>query len=752
MKESKLALLLRILVYAAAFVPLIIFNEFISPFHFGKVVIFRSIVEVMAVIYILLIWKDRSYLPKMTSVGRAFLFFALAFSITTATSVIPYSSFWGSLERMGGLFTFWHYFVYFIILISVFRTESQWLNLFKVVIGVGVLSAFYGFLQRTEIEWVVGSGNRSRIFGTIGNPALFAGYQIVCAFLALTLFFRSSDSNNIKIFYGSSALIMTIAALMTAVRGSVLGIGVGFLAFALLYTAAYRSNKAKKVLLGLIAGLFMFVIFALLFKDSSFVKSSGYLTRITDFSLQNHTIQTRFWAWEAGLKGWKEKPKTILFGWGPENFNIPFSRYFNPLFYRGPGSETLFDRAHNMFVEILVTMGLAGFLTYLWIFGASLRSLWRMIYRKDTMLYSVGFISLLIAYAIHNSFIFDTSANFLVFFTILGFISFLLSGSIQNKVQAGQSRPADVKQNKKFNNGLWSFFAVILIIFVAIFIYWINVLPSRANFATTRAIVAGWDGNFANSVIKYKEALTYDTPGKYDYRHRFIQDVINFTNSKTLTPELVDVLTFAAGEAQKNIDENPVDYLPYLYMSRVYITLGKGDPSSEYNDKALEASLKAIDLSRTFVRAYYEVGQAYLNKKDFVRAGEYFKRASELNPDVGLSLWYWAIVEMELGNTGHALELIDKVLQSRYVLSESEYNKLISIYLEKNDFAKLAWVYGKLTELKPENPQYRASLAVAYARIGKIDEAVIEAKKAAELNSEFEAEARMFIQQLGRQW
>src|SRR3989344_3459056 len=228
LRESRLVTTLRYLIYASAFVPLIIFSEFISPFHFGKVVVFRSLVYIVAVFYIMLIWRDRSYLPKMTKIHWSFLFFALTFSLTMVTSVIPYPSFWGTLERMGGLFTFWHYFIFFIILVAVIKKESDWLKLFKLIIFVGVLSAFYGFGQKTDINFFVGSGNRSRIFGTIGNPALFAGYQIFCIFLALTLFFRSSDSNNIKIFYGSSALIMTIAALMTAVRGSVLGIGVGF--------------------------------------------------------------------------------------------------------------------------------------------------------------------------------------------------------------------------------------------------------------------------------------------------------------------------------------------------------------------------------------------------------------------------------------------------------------------------------------------------------------------------------------------
>ena len=746
-KESVLAKILTWLTYAAAFVPLIIFKDYISPFHFGKVVVFRSLVEIMAVFYILLIWKNRTYLPKMTRVGWAFFFFALAFSITTATSIIPYPSFWGSLERMGGLFTFWHYFVYFIIITAIFRSEKDWFNLFKVVIGVGVLSAFYGFLQRTELEWVVGSGNRSRIFGTIGNPALFAGYQIVGAFLALTLFLRRDNSRNLRLFYGISGAIMFTAGLMTAVRGSILGIGIGLLSFALLYSAAYRSKMARKVLLSLIAMLFLFVIASLLLKNSSFVQNSGYLRRITDFSFKNQTVQTRFWAWQAGLKGWKESPKTILLGWGPENFNIPFSKYFNPKFYNGPGSETLFDRAHNMFVEILVTMGLLGLLAYLWLFVASLRSLWRMIHSKDKMLYGVGFISLIIAYAIHNSFIFDTSANFLAFFTVLGFISFLSLDSTKD----GTGKDANGK--KKNSSPFWLFSAVALFILVSVSVYWVNILPSRANYATTRAIVAGWNGSFTDAVAKYKTALSYDVPGKYEFRHRFAQDLLSATASGKLSPEKTDTLYYAIEELKKNIDENQADYLPYLYLSRVYITLGKDDPSSEYNDKSLEYSLAALKLAPDFVRTYYEVGQGYLNKKDLANASIYFQKAAELNPDVGLSFWYWGLVEMERGNIDSGLNIVEQIIQTgKYSPSESDLSRLISLYFKMGDINKLVWASELLVKTKPDNAQYRASLAVAYARVGRIDGAVEEAREAARLDSKFEPEARMFIGELGREW
>ena len=158
MKPSPLASLLRGLVYLTALMPLVIFSQYISPFHFGKVVVFRSIVEVMLVLYVALVWRDRSYLPRLSPVFWAFSAFTLAFSVTTLTSFLPYPSFWGSLERMGGLWTFWHYFIYFVILTSVMRTPEHWRRLFDVMLTASILSALYGFLQRTDTSLVIGAG------------------------------------------------------------------------------------------------------------------------------------------------------------------------------------------------------------------------------------------------------------------------------------------------------------------------------------------------------------------------------------------------------------------------------------------------------------------------------------------------------------------------------------------------------------------------------------------------------------------
>src|SRR3989344_1631164 len=69
--NSTLETIVRWGVYAVALVPLIVFNDFFptfttffSPFHFGKVVVLRIWIELLAIAWLLLALKDRSFLPK----------------------------------------------------------------------------------------------------------------------------------------------------------------------------------------------------------------------------------------------------------------------------------------------------------------------------------------------------------------------------------------------------------------------------------------------------------------------------------------------------------------------------------------------------------------------------------------------------------------------------------------------------------------------------------------------------------------
>lgn len=741
MSDKTLVKILRFGIFAVALIPLVIFRDYVSPFHFGKVVVFRTLIELMLPLYLVLVLKDRRYLPPINFIFWAFLAFTGAFTLTTVFSVQVYESFWGTLERMGGLFTFWHYFGFYIILTGLFKKKEDWYKLFNLMIFVGVLSAFYGFLQKTDLSWVMGSGGRTRIFGTIGNAALFGGYQLLVMFLAITMSLRQGISHNRRYFYYFAALITAIAVLMTAVRGSILGLGVGVLTLGFLYFLYSGSAKAKSVFYKLLGGVIGLAILVLALRVGGVVEPGSYLYRITDYSISG-TVQTRLWAWEAGLTGWKESAKTMTLGWGPENFNIPFSRNFNPKFFEGSGSETLFDRAHNMYLEILITMGVVGLLAYLSIFYGIFKNLRTKLKEpgEDRVL-AVGLSAGVVAYAIHNAFIFDTSANFMTFFTILGFISFLVPAKLEADKKAGVV-------NKSWHTPvLW------LVVIVALFgVYKANVIPAKANYAATRGILAFVANDFTAAVSKFKEAITYEAPGVYEYRHNFSQYLAEETAGRPLTEEEKEAVKYAVSEVEKNRPGRPYDYLPPLYLARLNIILGRGEPTSPHNDTALDMAMTALEISPTFVRTYFEVAQAYLNKDDMESAREWFQKAVDLNPETGVSNWYLGIVEMELGNMDRALEFIEKAIMYGYAPAEEENLRLVNIYNSRNEFEKSVLSLERLVRQAPGNAQYHASLAAGYARVGRIDEAVTQARESVKIDPSFAPEAKAFVESLGRTW
>src|SRR3989344_1625240 len=667
--ESRLATWLRYGIYLTALLPLIIFKDFLSPFHFGKVILFLAWMVVLLVGYVALIMIDRCWLLRRDTIFGALRIFIAVFGLATLTSANVYQSLMGTLERMGGWFSFLHFWLWYVIATAVLTKREHWVRLISLSAIVSFLSTLYGWGQKIPVcdqgetgwcklsSWFVGGGSRARIFGTIGNTALFAGYELVNIFFAVYLAVRQGTRAGWRWFYFLVVAVSSVAVFSTAVRGSLIAWVVGMALLAWLYIRQRGFAKLAKWLVVVLVVLIVAEGLLVLSSDSAWVQGSSYLNRLSDISQQTRTVKTRLWAWQAGIDGWNDSASTMLLGYGPENFNLPFSKHFNPQFYQGTGSETLFDRAHNMFVEVLVTTGALGLLAYLAIFGVLARLLWQ-VYRRardnEDSLGAAVLLAGLMAYLIHNLFIFDTSANFIAFFTLIGLSSFL---GKSNAVPA-ELVPASVPSKHHFSLitvSVTTFLAII----VSFLLFKTIIRPAEANYATTRGVVASWEGDHAKALAKFREALSYKTFGSYEIRHRFSQYA--FENFNTYAGQArLDIFLYLIEELKKNIPSQDNDYLPYLYTSRAYIILGKDDPKSEYNDLALENSRKASQISPTFVRTYYEIGQAYINKRDYIKAEESFRKALDLNPKVGLSWWYLAVAQLD---NNHIAEGINSVEQ-----------------------------------------------------------------------------------------
>jgi tetratricopeptide (TPR) repeat protein len=227
-------------------------------------------------------------------------------------------------------------------------------------------------------------------------------------------------------------------------------------------------------------------------------------------------------------------------------------------------------------------------------------------------------------------------------------------------------------------------------------------------------------------VNKYREAIDYNTQGRYEFRHRFAQYLLELSGSTDTSkvPNFKDVTLQAIEDVKKNTLENPQDYLPLLYLSRLYIILGKDDPKSPYNDLALESSRKALEISPTFVRTYYEVAQAYLNKAEPGSAMEWFGKAAELNPDVGITYWYIGSVRYQIAAQANdakglqeALGYMNMALEKGYSLTEADGAKLAQIVLQLKDYKNLAFVMEQLVHSMPTKIEYWTQLISTYTEL-----------------------------------
>lgn len=743
MKLTELYLkLLRWGIFISLFVPLIIFSQYISPFHFGKAVIFRSLVEIMAIIYILLIIANKNYLPRMTLIVVGFTIFTGLYALTSLTGVDFNYSFWGTLERMGGLFSFLHFWVFFIILISVFKEKKDWETLLKISVFVGLLSILFAYGQRfIQGKFFIGWQHGERLIGTIGNPALFAGYLLFIIFLSLYFVLKKETSMLEKGFFSAVFILGLPIIHITAVRGSIIAFWGGLFLLGLFYLFGLKNKKVKIYIFVALLLFLMLAGYIWLSREQNWVKNNSWLSRLTTISLKITTVQTRLWSWKSGWLGFLEKP---ILGWGPENFVLAHAKYFDPRHFTSMGSETIWDRAHNTPLEMLTTMGIFGLLSYLGIFVIIYYALIKGFKDKRIDIVTLGVLgAMLIVYFVHNLFIFDTTANYYMFFLVLGYLNFI---SLRNKNLPSEALAKEGRERKP--NPL---LILILAGLVVVLIYKTNIEPSRANYATTRAILAGRAGNAQMALAKYKEALSYKSPqGKYEIRHKLASFVFQIEdnlrkNNKHVNREL---LGYIIEEVKKNIDDHPLDYVPYLYIGRMYVLLIGQEPNA---GKMAETYIReATAINPRNPRIWYELGQAELSQKRLDSSIAAFKKALELNPNVPESNWFLGMVYAQADNADEAVKYVNRAIELNYKYEEtlSDILRLINVYKAVGDYNKIIKLYKLAIDEQPNNAQLYASLAATYKEVGDIKNAILWAKKAGEIDPKFASESEAFIDSL----
>lgn len=114
------------------------------------------------------------------------LVYALVFLLTTITSVVPGTSFWGSYQRMQGTYTNLSYILLFVMIVVTLRSRAQLERIVTVGLAAATAAGAYGIVQHQGLDPLPWQGDViTRVASTMGNSIFVAAYLIMLIPLAL---------------------------------------------------------------------------------------------------------------------------------------------------------------------------------------------------------------------------------------------------------------------------------------------------------------------------------------------------------------------------------------------------------------------------------------------------------------------------------------------------------------------------------------------------------------------------------------
>ncbi len=264
--------------YISAFAVIVVMDSIFFPFIGGKDWFFRFTTE-LALACVVLWWafeakkgqlKERVVTLFKSPLVRAVTVFSAAFELATIFAYDAYAAFWSNFERGEGGFQMLHYYLFFLLLVLLLKTEKEWKNLFRLWLvatgGVIVYGLFGNYSVAGFIGPYAGGGAPTgwlnqlidgRFEGSLGNPAYLDPYLMFSMFFAGYLWVSSKLEGTLTALkswgWGVLMAILFFFFTLGQTRGAFLGIDAGIFIF-LGYLVLRESKKIRTWTAGIALG------------------------------------------------------------------------------------------------------------------------------------------------------------------------------------------------------------------------------------------------------------------------------------------------------------------------------------------------------------------------------------------------------------------------------------------------------------------------------------------------------------------
>ena len=361
---------------------------------------------------------------------------AASITVSAILSLSPSRSILGDLERRMGLLTQWSLVAAFVggHLITRRQRGLCW----PLLAVVSLLVTGHGFLDRLSLSL--------RPPSTFGNTTFAAGWAVLVILLIGGALGANTDRRSPRnLLYVISLTALAIFVVITQTRSAALGLLIGLLTLGFAWLLTHRRTKLGIAALCAVVGLLMtgIALYAGLIKIdwSTSVLFNVPLVRRLD-ATNDTSSQFRLELWRSAshiVTDWPAVPATNgrvdplvsirpLVGYGQEMFEFVERPYVTDKLRTLYQATEFLDRAHNLWLDVLVTQGVLGLVSLAAVYLTGILLCLRVLRQQRNKWGERGWIAavalaILLAHAVDLQFNFPTTASEWPFWATLGIMS-----------------------------------------------------------------------------------------------------------------------------------------------------------------------------------------------------------------------------------------------------------------------------------------------------------------------------------------
>lgn len=707
----------KIYLYGIFFIlvlPWVNIQPLFSPPAWGKTILFRMVFSFLLFLFLKQIISQEVKL-NFSKIFRNTFFWLLAgltffYTLSIIFSENSHFSLWGSPLRGGGGLNFIFYILFAIFSFLILK-KSDWIKALDLSLLTGAVISLTAIFQKFSLFKEVFLPRPERVVSTLGSSVLLALYLLLLIFIALSLVLKFKTKK--RIFYYSCLVLFILALFLTGSRGGLIGLLVGLGFFFFFYPQKSKKLKIVKISF-LLALILIFLVTIWIGNQSRVVEyfKTNQLTKIYFERIWNTVypivtegkitvMQDRVTVWKIGWEATKDHP---VLGYGPENFSIPFDRYFHPAL---PGMDPTrlqwWDRAHNFIFDMSSTVGIPALLLYLSIFFLIF---WKLRNKTENPILKHGIQATFLAYFTADFFNFDCFSTYLLSFFLLAF-SFSLISNKEDFLKSSTEKPEE-------SNPFKSVALVLIFLFLVSFLWYGNLKPLLLNKEMNVAAHQAKKGSC-------QEALT--RAGKTNLSESVITnylklqhvDIINTCSARN--PQARLFLTEKGRELLKESIQLRPEYTRSYWTLNSYgnYLMASGIESTELEEETIFYCHRTLELSPNHIRVLRDCAQTYILLEDYEKALEMANRCVDLlplNPKGARECWWKrGVINIASGNIEEGEKDIEIALEGNFLHLEevSPLYQLMNVYkkhyLEEKDpyfKEKINWLAEEVLKIRPD--------------------------------------------------